>query len=508
MALGDLEGDPMIELRLGAEAIPLPPGIDGMVLSPGVPASSPLVREAERRSRARDRRGRARVPFLDGTVVAITGSNGKSTTATLTAAMLEESGVDAVLCGNIGEPLAAQVDGPPGRVFVVELSSFQLETVRTFRADAAALLNVTPDHLDRYPDFAAYAAAKARIFERQDEAVGRGPQRGRSGDGGDRRRRRALAPALVLAAPRRRGRLLSSTAAPWSRSRPGARAELFTTAEVAMVGSHNTENAMAASLLALAAGGDRASLRRVVGRFDGLPHRTRRVRERRGVVWYDDSKGTNVGATLKSLEGFPDRSVHLDPRRGRQGPGLRAAARDGRAQGQGGLPHRRRRRATIELALAGAATAKRSGTLERAVAEANAAAASGDVVLLSPACASFDQFTDFTHRGRRFQELVAALDDGRGARGRSWMAKKLAFDKVLFTVVLVLLAGGLVMVYSASMASGAAAPASGGMHPFVKQLIAAVIGLVAMGLDHAPRLPAAAQAGRSSTAWWARSCSC
>jgi UDP-N-acetylmuramoylalanine--D-glutamate ligase len=191
----------------------------------------------------------------------------------------------------------------------------------------------------------------------------------------------------------------------------GRAAELFAVAEVAMVGSHNVENAMAASLLALAAGGDRASLRRVVGRFDGLPHRTRRIRERRGVAWYDDSKGTNVGATLKSLEGFPDRSVHLilgGVGKGQDFAPLReAVARKAKAVYLIGAAARE-----IELALAGAATAKRSATLERAVAEANAAASGGDVVLLSPACASFDQFTDFTHRGRRFQELVGALDDG------------------------------------------------------------------------------------------------
>jgi UDP-N-acetylmuramoylalanine--D-glutamate ligase len=408
--MADLDGDPGIELRLGVEDAPLPSGIDGVVLSPGVPASSPLVREAEARGVPVIAEVELAFPFLDGTVVAITGSNGKSTTATLTAAMLEEAGRPAVLCGNIGEPLAGQVDGPSGRVFVVELSSFQLETVRRFRADAAALLNVTPDHLDRYADFAAYAAAKARIFERQDESStavlnADDPEVAAVGGGIARARRRWFSlrgavedgcfvngEAVVEAAP----------------GRPPQ--ELFRVAEMAMVGSHNVENAMAASLLALAAGGDRASLRPVVTRFDGLPHRTRRVRERGGVAWYDDSKGTNVGATQKSLEGFSDGSVHL--------------VLGGLGKGQDFAPLRdtvRRKAkavyligaaaAEIDAALAGVVTVRRSGTLERAVASAAAAAQRGDVVLLSPACASFDQFTDFTHRGRRFQELVAALDD-------------------------------------------------------------------------------------------------
>jgi UDP-N-acetylmuramoylalanine--D-glutamate ligase len=411
VALGDLEGDPMIELRLGDESSPLPPGVDGLVLSPGVPASSPLVREAEQRGVPVIAEVELAFPFLDGTVVAVTGSNGKSTTATLTAVMLEESGVPAVLCGNVGEPLAAQVDGPAGRVFVVELSSFQLETVRTFRADAAALLNVTPDHMDRYPDFAAYAAAKARVFERQRKssvavlnaddaetvAIGAGIAQAR------RRwfslRRRVEDGCYVD------GATVVET------SRAGT-TELFGTGEMAMVGSHNLENAMAASLLALATGGDRASLRRVVGRFDGLPHRTRRVRERGGVRWYDDSKGTNVGATLKSLEGFPDRTVHLIL--GGVGKGQDFAPLRGAVASKAKVVYLIGAAASeIETALAGAAPVKRSATLERAVAEADTAAVRGDVVLLSPACASFDQFTDFTHRGRRFQELVAALDGER-----------------------------------------------------------------------------------------------
>jgi UDP-N-acetylmuramoylalanine--D-glutamate ligase len=353
-------------------------------------------------------------PFLDGTVVAVTGSNGKSTTATLTAAMLEESGRDAVLCGNIGEPLAGQVDGPPGRVFVVELSSFQLESVHRFRADAAALLNVTPDHLDRYPDFAAYAAAKARIFERQDETAtavlnADDPEVVAIGGAIERARRRWFS----LERPIEDGCFVDGGAV--VEAAPGQpRQELFRVAEMAMVGTHNVENAMAASLLTLAAGGDRTGLRRAVACFDGLPHRTRRVRERGGVVWYDDSKGTNVGATLKSLAGFPDRSVHLilgGLGKGQDFSTLRdAVARKAKAVYLVGAAA-----AEIETALAGAAPAHRSGTLERAVEAAGRAAVRGDVVLLSPACASFDQFTDFTHRGRRFQELVAALaEDERG----------------------------------------------------------------------------------------------
>jgi UDP-N-acetylmuramoylalanine--D-glutamate ligase len=410
VAMGDLEGDPMIELRLGDETAPLPAGLDGLVLSPGVPAASPLVREALQRSMPVIAEVELAYPFLDGTVVAVTGSNGKSTTATLATAMLEESGAPAVLCGNIGEPLAAQVDGPAGRVFVVELSSFQLETVCTFRADAAALLNVTPDHMDRYPDFAAYAAAKERIFERQDGSSvailnADDPETVAIGARVEQARRRWFS----LRRPVADGCFVDSgsvvTIEPG-----GAAEELFALSEMAMVGSHNVENAMAASLLALAVGADRASLRRAVGRFDGLPHRTRRIRERGGVAWYDDSKGTNVGATLKSLEGFADRSVHLilgGVGKSQDFAPLRdAVERKAKAIYLIGAAA-----AEIERALGGATRIVRAGTLDHAVAEAETASSRGDVVLLSPACASFDQFTDFTHRGRRFQELVAALGD-------------------------------------------------------------------------------------------------
>ena len=412
VAMGDLAGDPGIELRLGDERS-LPPNVDGVVLSPGVPPTTPLVREATARGVPVIAEVELAYAFLDGIVVGVTGSNGKSTTATLTAAMLEAAGLPAVLCGNIGEPLAGLVEGPPGRIFVVELSSFQLETVRRFRADAAALLNVSPDHLDRYPDLAAYAAAKERIFERQDESStavlnGDDPAVVSIGLGVERARRRWFSREH----PVEDGCFVDGETV--VETSPGeVPTELFAVAEMALVGSHNVENAMAASLLALAAGGDRSSVRRAVARFDGLPHRTRRIALRRGVAWYDDSKGTNVGATLKSLEGFGDGSVHLvlgGLGKGQDFSALRGAvARKVKSIYLIGADA-----AAIEAALAGTAPLERAETLERAVEAAAAAALPGEVVLLSPACASFDQFTDFSHRGRRFQELVAALDaEGR-----------------------------------------------------------------------------------------------
>lgn len=416
---GDLSGDPGVELRLGEGEDQLPEGIDGMVLSPGIPRTRPLVRQALARGLPVIGEAELAFPFLDGTIVAVTGSNGKSTTASLVAAILGAAGLEGVLCGNIGEPLSSKVDGAGDRIYVVELSSFQLESIRCFRADAAALLNITPDHLDRYPDLAHYAAAKARIFERQDEtctavlnaddsaleSVARGVERAR------RRffsRRRAVADGCFSD-----GEVVLE-ASPGSSPR-----ELFELDEIVLEGVHNVENAMAAALLALACGAGREGIRQGVRAFSGLPHRLERVETRAGVLWYDDSKGTNVGATLGSLAGFPDGTVHLIL--GGTGKGADfALLRDAVARKARRVYLIGEAAPGLEEALSSAVQLERAETLERAVASAASEARAGEVVLLSPACASFDQFASFEHRGRRFQELVRALDheeaDGQEAR--------------------------------------------------------------------------------------------
>ena len=382
---------------------------DGVVLSPGVPPSRPLVVAARRRGMPVIAEVELAFPFLDGPVLAISGSNGKSTTTSMTGAVLVAGGVRAEVCGNIGVPLCDVVDGPAGRVFVVEMSSYQLETTDRFHPRAAALLNVSPDHLDRYGNIEAYAAAKRRLFVRQ--------------CGNDVSVVNADDPWTAAAATAARRRAFSrrgpvddgcyvDRGAVIERTPGGGERELFAATDVPVPGPHNLENAMAAALLAAALGTPPPAIRAGLRSFTGLPHRLQKVRERRGVAYYDDSKGTNLDATAKSLEGFPDHAVHLILGGRNKGADFRTLQT---------IVERRARavyligEAAAEIegafaALRGRLSMLRAETLDRAVAAAADAADAGDVVLLSPACASFDQFRDFNHRGDEFQRLVAELD--------------------------------------------------------------------------------------------------
>ncbi|MCZ7652939.1 MAG: UDP-N-acetylmuramoyl-L-alanine--D-glutamate ligase [Thermoanaerobaculia bacterium] len=415
--LGELAADPGFRLLdSGApRALParLPDGLEVVIASPGVPADRPLLAAARERGIPVVAEVELAWQHLDGRVVAVTGSNGKSTTTALTGALLAAAGPAVEICGNIGVPLSACVEGPPGRLFVVELSSFQLEGVASLAPAAAALLNVSPDHLDRHGDLDAYRAAKQRIFAFQgpgDVAVVHGDEPGLAPEGLAARLRH-----FSLAGPVGDGCWLDGERVV-ERAPGELPAELFRLADLPLVGRHNVENAMAAALLALAAGAPRASLPAAIRAFRGLPHRLQRVGERGGVAYFDDSKGTNVGATARSLEGFAPASVHLilgGRNKGADLGGLRpSVARAARAVYLIG-------EAAAELApaLAGACPLVPCGTLDVAVARAAAAARPGEAVVLSPACASFDQFRDFVHRGREFQRLVGALLAGEVAGG-------------------------------------------------------------------------------------------
>ncbi len=411
--LGSLAGDPGLELRLGA-ASTLPDAIDAVVLSPGVPRQRPMAREADARGIPVIAEVELAFPFLDGPVLAITGSNGKSTTAALTSQILRCAGLPEVLCGNFGEPLCSKIDGAVGRIFIVELSSFQLESVHLFSAQAAALLNISPDHLDRYPDVAAYAAAKARVFERQGTGstavLNAEDQRVMDTLGGiEHARKRFFS---------RRRRVTDGCYAADGvvvEAAPGSDDdELFAIDEIILEGTHNLENAMAAALLARAVGAQRQSVRRGVGSFAGLPHRMQKVSQSGGFSWYDDSKGTNVGATRESLEGFPGHSVHLIL--GGQSKGADFLELRGIVASKARAVYLIGEAADdIATALEGAAPIVRAGTLDEAVRQAAARAEGSESVVLSPACASFDQFDSFEHRGRRFQQLVAELDGASDA---------------------------------------------------------------------------------------------
>jgi UDP-N-acetylmuramoylalanine--D-glutamate ligase len=408
--LSELLADDGFQLLPGGEAAALPVELDGVVLSPGVPGDRPLLVTARHRGVPVIAEVELAFPFLQGPVVGITGSNGKSTTTAMTGHLLRHAGVAIEVCGNIGLPLTAVADGPPGRTFVVELSSFQLEATDTFRPHAAALLNLSPDHLDRYPDMASYAAAKRRIFLRQDER--------------DVAVLNADDPAVAsLAVPSRkriftRHGVVGDGCALEGESVVevgGVRRELFRVGDVPLPGPHHLENAMAAALLALAAGAPAHSLAAGLRTFVGLPHRTEPVGEVAGVRFFDDSKGTNVGATARALEGFADGSVHLILGGRGKGTGLgdELLALIGRKVRRVYLIGEEAERFRGELE--GVVPCHRSERLEVAVREAAAAAARGEVVLLSPACASFDQFKNYHHRGEVFQGLVRGLASGGAA---------------------------------------------------------------------------------------------
>ena len=404
--LGELADDPGVELRLGAELESLPPRLDGLVLSPGVSPARPLVQAARTAGLPVIAEVELAFSLLDGPVVGISGSNGKSTTTVMTGALVRDAGIPVEVCGNIGRPLSDCVEGEPGRVFVVELSSFQLEAVETFRPRAAALLNLSPDHLDRYPGLAAYAAAKARLFAAQrpgDTAVVNADDPLVAAAVADARRR-----GFSLSGPVEDGCFLAGDEV--LEVGDEGRQALFAVGDLAVPGSHNVENAMAASLLALAVGVPRDTISRSLGRFHGLPHRLALVRERGGVRWFDDSKGTNPGATLRALSGFEKGSVHIilggrdkGADFGELVEGVAGTARRaylvGEAAGQ------------LANLLAGRVHVELSGDIGTAVCAAARRASEGEVVLLSPACASFDQYESFEARGRHFEQLVVELPE-------------------------------------------------------------------------------------------------
>ena len=413
--LGALPSDERLELVLGGHPLSLLEGVDLCVVSPGVPMSIPaldaarasgipVIAEVELASR-----------LLPGLVVGITGTNGKSTTTALCAALLRDAGRDAVACGNFGTPwihyaVGAAGEGappPPSRVWVVELSSFQLEGLRRFAPDVAVHLNLTPDHLDRYRSVDEYGAAKARIFENQGEAQvavlnADDPLVARIRT---RARRFAFSRQhdLPLGAWLKDGVFLAD--ATGKGPRVYARRE-----DLQLPGSHNVENALAALAATIPLGVTPESAVRTFRTFKGLPHRTVLVRTRNGVAFYNDSKGTNVDATLKSLEGFPDGSVFLilggkdkGDDFGRLLPLARRKARKVLAIGKAGP--------SVMKALSGGVPCEEAGTVERAVAVGAAEGRPGDVVLLSPACASYDQFRNYEHRGEVFEALVLALPE-------------------------------------------------------------------------------------------------
>jgi UDP-N-acetylmuramoylalanine--D-glutamate ligase len=367
-----------VEVHLGREEETLLQGIDLVVKSPGVPGETLLVQVARERAVPIWSEIELGARLLPNPILGVTGTNGKTTTTELLGAVFRAAGRPVEVAGNVGRPLTSLVGQASPEAWVVcELSSFQLEDVETLRPRVAVLLNLEPDHLDRHGTFEAYADVKLRIFERQE----------------------AEDTAVV---PRAFGSI------PGAARRVTFAAGDELPAEPLIPGPHNRENAVAATAAARAVGIDDAAIGEAVRTFEGVPHRIELVRELRGVRYVNDSKATNVAAALRALAAFPDARLHVIlGGRGKHEPyaPLAAAFRAGdRAYLIG--------EASPEIAAALESSEvpfTRARDLGVALAEAAAAASAGDVVLLSPACASFDQFRDFEARGDAFRSLVEGL---------------------------------------------------------------------------------------------------
>ncbi len=365
-----------------------------IVISPGVSPEEPALAAA----------AAAGVPVLSeielfarvarAPVIAITGSNGKSTVTTLVGAMAERAGVDAAIGGNLGTPALELLRTPEPALYVLELSSFQLEHTETLRAVAAVVLNISPDHMDRYTDLNAYATAKARIYRHAETSVinADDPAVSAMRDG---------VPFSVETAPLQGWGLLARQGRTYL-ARHGE--PLLATSELRIAGRHNLANALAALALAEAAGLPLAACLEALRDFQGLEHRTQWVAEANGVRWYDDSKGTNVGATLAAVAGLPGRLVLIAGGEGKDqdfAP-LRDALRDkARAVVLIG-----RDASLIEAALQGVVPVHHAADMDEAVRLAGTLAQAGESVLLSPACASFDMFSGYEERGRVFQQAA------------------------------------------------------------------------------------------------------
>jgi UDP-N-acetylmuramoylalanine--D-glutamate ligase len=363
--------------------------------------------------------------YLREPIVGITGSNGKTTTAALLGKMLEASGFPTFVGGNIGVPLSSAVDRVnKGSIVVAELSSFQLEAIRDFRPHVAVLLNISPNHLDRHPSFEAYAQAKRQIFRNQraeDYAI----------LNADDPWVRSLSPALVsrkVFFSRLQqipcGLFVSNGNVVYRMGH--LERVLLETREVRLRGGFNLEDVLGAAAAACVLGADFDAVRNAVREFQGVEHRLEYVRDLCGVGFYNNSKATSVDATVKSLEAFA-RGVHLilgGKDKGAPYAPLRPVLKDRVREVLliGAAADR------IAQELSGAVELIRAGNLERAVREAFQCARPGDVVLLAPACSSFDQFQDYEHRGRVFKELVERLaqDVESGSVEWKWKAESVA----------------------------------------------------------------------------------
>jgi UDP-N-acetylmuramoylalanine--D-glutamate ligase len=400
-----------VKLELGGHSPEILAGQDLVVVSPGVPANSPLLVAARA----------AGIPvwseielawrFLRGKLVAITGSNGKTTTTSLTGHILKTAGIETLVGGNIGTPLLALAESTTdSTVTVAEISSFQLENVEAFRPEVGVLLNLTPDHLDRHASFEEYAAAKMQLFKNQldrdcavlnadDPEVTKRMPSGQQVFWFSRQKRVATGAFL------RDGQIIFR--------RDGNEIPLARQQDIRLRGDHNVENVLAAAAASYLAGADPTSIANGIKSFPGVEHRLEFVAEINGVEFFNDSKATNVDAALKAIEAFPGPLIVILGGKDKGAPYTPLIE-----------PLRQRARTTL---LIGAAAEKiasdfadlvpyiHAETLDRAVHLASSAAQPGDTILLAPSCASFDQFENYEQRGRLFKELIRNLENRSAA---------------------------------------------------------------------------------------------
>jgi UDP-N-acetylmuramoylalanine--D-glutamate ligase len=379
---------------------------DLIIPSPGVPADAHLLQTARAKGVTIWSEVELADRFLHGRLIGITGSNGKTTTTSLIEHILRNAGISTILAGNIGTPLISRVEQTADNtITVVELSSFQLELIETFRPNTSVFLNLTADHLDRHHTLEEYGRAKARIFENQTQA--------------DSAILNADDPATTPLAPAkphvywfsRKQRVAQGAFVRQSEivfRDDGKEEAVLNLRDIPLAGAHNVENVLAAVTATRLAGATPAAIAKGVRTFAGVEHRLEFVAELGGVRYYNDSKATNVDATLKAIDAFPGRILIVlgGKDKGSDYTILQKPLREKAILALliGAAAEK------IERQITGSVAIERVGSLERAVEIASHAARPGDVVLLAPACASFDQFQNYEHRGRVFKDLVHHLE--------------------------------------------------------------------------------------------------